>query len=981
MSDQSSDALVEKPYDDTSKSTETHKELSFVLTEVFDLIFPVAVIFGGIAMGASVYRSLQHGWYSTLILHAGMYLIVITILLIRRKLSPLFISSVMFSFILVEVVHSLLERGLASAGMMNLAIFCTFIGIFFGKRAGIFTVIAGTFIVSLIGAGFCTGVLAMHFDANTYFSMPVTWFVQTACFVMYLVPLIFTVNGLHERIIGSLRELKKTTARLEAEIANRKRVEQELRESEERYRNIFHNAPMGIFQLSPEGYYLNANRAHARMHGFDSPEELIRNVSDVPNQVCVNPDEFRRFTQLLDRHDVVERFEIQKYRKTGDKFWVMLNARNVRGEDGNPLYYEGIVEDITHRKRAEEALRESERKFRDLAEKSLAGIYLVQDDVFKYVNSKFAEIHESTPDEIIDKITVQDLIFPEDLPLVKESLEKRISGEIKSMHYEFRVVSKRGEVKNVEVYSSRTVYKGKPAVIGTLLDITERKRAEKALVESEAKYRSVVENSLIGFCIVEDDLFRFLNNRFTEITGYGRDELLDTGKLIMDLIHPDDRPKVTESMRDVLVSKRDDMEIETRALRKDGKEIVLKLFGRALTYEGKKGIAISFIDVSREKAMESELIQAQKMEAVGTLAGGIAHDFNNILTALIGYATMLRDKLENTSRLRSYVDGILTASEKGKNLIQSLLAFSPKQPISPRPVEINSVIMGTEKLLRRLITEDITLETEPAENAMIVLADVSQIDQILFNLAANARDAMPRGGTLRIKTKEVELERGLTSTCCPSKSNRYACISVEDTGFGMDRRTVERIFDPFFTTKEVGKGTGLGLSTVYRIVKEHNGCITVKSKPGQGTTFEIYLPIIEKMVEEEGSRLENIRGGQETVLIAEDDQEVRYFLKDLLSQYGYRVIEAIDGEDALAKYTQSSSIDLMILDSVMPGLNGREVFDKLRALHPDIKVLFISGYSRDVVLDKGIEREDVDFMTKPLLPQELLDKIREILDR
>ncbi len=955
---------------------DTQKELSIFLTQLFDTLFPVGIFFGGIALTASIYRSIHYGWYFTLFLNVGMYLVSVVILIFRRYLPSIFMFLVMIGLISIEVIHSFLYRGVASAGMMNLAIVCIFTGIFIGKKAGIFAVVVGAFFALFCGIGFSVGALKMSIDINDHLLISLTWFIDISLFIMYVICLILTVNGMQRQIIKSLYESKETASHLKTEIEMRKQIECELRDSEEKYRSIFTNAAMGIFQSNSEGQYLNVNPAYAKLHGFDSPEEFLTHIADVES--CISHEDYRQFSQFLDTEGIVEGYELQKYHRTRDKIWVLANVRRVLDKNGQ-TFYEGTVQNITDRKRAEEALRESEGKFRDLVEKSLVGVYLVQDDIFKYVNLKFAEILSYTVDEILDKVMVQQVIFPEDWPMVDENIRKRISGELESCHYEIRIVTKNKQVRNVETYSSVTKYKGKPAVIGTLLDITERKHIEQALLESEAKYRTVVENSLIGFCIVRNDIFQFVNQRFCEITGYGYDEIVTTN--YMDLVHPDDRIKMLEHIHKCLHGDKSESEHNFRAIRKDGEVIIIKAFCSLLIYGGSMALFGTFMDVTQEKTLESQLRQAQKMEAVGTLAGGIAHDFNNILTALIGYGMLLQARTEPTDRSRLYADQILSASHKCANLTQSLLAFSRKSPISLKPVELNAIIRGTEKLLRRLITEDITLETHLSERDMIVLADSSQIDQILFNLITNARDAMPRGGKLTIRSKQVSLDNNFILDHGFGEAGCYVLLSVEDTGTGMDAKTLEKSFDPFFTTKDMGKGTGLGLATVYGIVKQHNGYITVDSEPAKGTSFHIYLPAIKATIKEECFSTADIHGGRETILIAEDNEEVRHFIKEILIQYGYTVVEAVDGEDAVAKFQSHQGIDLVILDAVMPKLNGKDAYDIIQSFQSTTRFLFISGYMRNIILDKGIRENECDFLKKPLLPNQLLKMIRGILDR
>jgi signal transduction histidine kinase/CheY-like chemotaxis protein len=428
---------------------------------------------------------------------------------------------------------------------------------------------------------------------------------------------------------------------------------------------------------------------------------------------------------------------------------------------------------------------------------------------------------------------------------------------------------------------------------------------------------------------------------------------------------------------------------ERRFRRKDGNVLWVHASVTPMTDEKGRflGSFAMYTDITERKQseqeklrLESQLFQSQKMEAIGTLAGGIAHDFNNILTALMGYGTLLQMGLDNDSPLRTYVDQMLSSSVKAAQLTQSLLAFSRQQPITLKPVKLNNIIKTTEKLLKRLLTEDITLKTNLTIDDTTIMGDATQIDQILFNLATNARDAMPKGGMLAIETKRVRVDREFKDFHGYGEPGMYTLISISDTGIGMDEATKEHIFDPFFTTKDVGKGTGLGLSTVYGIVKQHNGYIIVDSRLNAGTTFHVYLPAVTGAIEEEKPVASELKGGEETILVAEDSEAVRVLMRTILTKYGYTVIEAIDGEDAIDKFDKHRNVDLLIVDSVMPKKNGREVYDEITKAHPHVKILFTSGYTRDVVLDKGIEEKEFDFISKPLSPDNLLRKVRAVLD-
>ncbi|MBM4141002.1 MAG: response regulator, partial [Nitrospira sp.] len=445
------------------------------------------------------------------------------------------------------------------------------------------------------------------------------------------------------------------------------------------------------------------------------------------------------------------------------------------------------------------------------------------------------------------------------------------------------------------------------------------------------------------------------------------------------------------------------------------------LLSTATPYRDKEGKITEYRgimrDVTQQRKLEQQLLQAQKMEAVGQLAGGIAHDFNNILQAIIGYGSLLQMKIPKNDPLRHNVDQILASSERAASLTHGLLAFSRRQIINLKPVKLNEIVRRVEKLLLRLISEDIELRiilyptTPPviplhppllkgdrgglfekegekgfereagASEDLTIMADSSQIEQVLMNLANNARDAMPDGGLLTMGTELVELGEEYIKTYGYGKPGMYALISVTDTGEGMDENIREKIFEPFFTTKEVGKGTGLGLSMVYGIIKQHNGYINVYSELGKGTTFKIYLPLTTSEVEERKPTETTITiGGTETILLAEDDADVRTFTKSVLEEFGYTVIEAGNGEDAVKRFIENKDkVQLLLLDVIMPKKNGKEVYEEIRKTRPEIKALFMSGYAANTIQKEGILEEGLKFVLKPISPTKLLRKVREVL--
>ena len=514
----------------------------------------------------------------------------------------------------------------------------------------------------------------------------------------------------------------------------------------------------------------------------------------------------------------------------------------------------------------------------------------------------------------------------------------------------------------------------------TSRDITQSRAAEEEL----RKLSAAIEQSPVAIVITDlQGRIEFVNPRFTEITGYSAAEALGQNPRILKSgrTPEQDYRKLWETIRAGNIWQG---EFLNRA--KDG-----TLFWEAATIAPVKngaGEITHFIAIKEEiterKNLERQLQQAQKMEAVGQLAGGIAHDFNNILTAIIGYATLLEMKLETESPLRNNASQILAAANRAAELTQSLLAFSRKQVIDLQPLDLNDAIRKMENFLRRVIREDIELRTQLASEALVVRADRGQLEHLLMNLATNARDAMPTGGTVSIETRPVALDAAFQHAHGFGDPGTYALISFSDTGTGMDEATRLKIFQPFFTTKGVGKGTGLGLAMVYGVVKQHGGYINVYSEPGVGTTFSIYLPLSSEEpvpIKGEGPK-ETLPGGSETILVADDDTILRSLAEEVLTRFGYRVFTAADGEAALQFFAaQSEEIDLAILDVVMPKVNGKAVRDEMLRLRPDLRVLFMSGYTADIIHRHGVVDPELEFIQKPMRPRDLLKKVREVLDR
>jgi len=508
--------------------------------------------------------------------------------------------------------------------------------------------------------------------------------------------------------------------------------------------------------------------------------------------------------------------------------------------------------------------------------------------------------------------------------------------------------------------------------------ISERKRSEELLLE----YRKVIECSRDLVCVLDREYrYRMANGSFLAYRERTLDQVVGrtAAEVLGEEVFAAIKPRLDACLRGQAVTFEMQSEFPEYGMR--------SLVVSCNPIADKKGsirVACVISDQTDKRHLEEQLRQSQKMEAIGHLAGGIAHDFNNILTVIVGYGNFLEMDAALSLQQKEQVEQIIAAAEKGSQLTRGLLTFSRKQIMDPRVLELNALVNQVQKFLLRIIGEDVRLQFTPHHERLNVLADASQLEQILMNLATNARDAMPGGGVLSIETCSQEIDTAYAQSQGYGSPGRYACITVSDTGNGMDRQTRERIFEPFFSTKVVGKGTGLGMSIVYGIVKQHKGFINVYSEPGDGTAFKIYLPLAE---DAQGAELQSFapetpEPGSETILVAEDDASVRTLVESLLTRYGYRVILAVDGNDCVEKYlAHRESISLILMDVIMPGKNGTEAIAEIRGIDPEARVLYSSGYTADFMKNRGVFNEGVDLIMKPVQPLALLKKVREVIDR
>ena len=640
-----------------------------------------------------------------------------------------------------------------------------------------------------------------------------------------------------------------------------------------------------------------------------------------------------------------------------------------------------------NQRRAEEALRESEAGYRLLFENMLEGFASCrmlfdqagrpQDFVYLSVNKKFAEL-TGLKDVVGKRVS-------EVIPGIRESNPDLLEtyGRVATTGTPERLetfVAPLGIWFSVSVYSTQ-----QGEFVAVFDNVTVRKQAEEALQEATQRLRLATASGRLGIWdrdFRNDDLL--WDDRMYELYGMTRSARKMGFATWLNCLHPDDRAIATEAIREAVRGEKE-YDIQFRICHPDGSLRHIKANG--VVIRDRHGTAVRMIglnqDITDQKHLEEQLLQSQKMEAIGQLAGGVAHDFNNILTVIYGYCSLLQLQMGKESQYRPDIDHIFAAAERAANLTKSLLAFSRKQVMSPRPLNLNDAIANVGKLLTRIIGEDIHLKTNLSVNPLRIFADSGQIEQILMNLATNARDAMPDGGLLTLETDIQEIDQDFIHAHGYGAAGTYAVMSVSDTGTGMDAETGKKIFEPFFTTKEVGKGTGLGLSIVYGVIKQHNGYINVYSEPGKGTTFRIYFPLMApgNGVEEKEAPPDYPPMGTETVLVAEDDASIRQIAEVVLTKFGYQVILAENGQDAIEKFKANrEKIDIIVMDMIMPEKSGKDTYEEIRMLQPDVRVLFMSGYSPDLLQDKGLFDKEAEIIMKPLHPLNLVRKVRSVLD-
>jgi len=797
------------------------------------------------------------------------------------------------------------------------------------------------------------------------------------------------------------------------DITERKNAERAQRAAEQRLQTLFDHAIEGIFQSSPDGKYLNANPALARMFGYESADDMKAAISDIDAQLYADPSRRAEFKRLMETQDFIEGFEFELIRKDRKQVWVSENAHVVRDEKGGIAYYEGTIQDITDRKRAElerqvtleiihsvnvtdnldELLNSIHKALKKVvyAENCFVALFEPRTGLFHFpfFADKFdvapppqevgrsctAYVYRTGNPMLIPQYVFDRLVAQGEVELVGTASPSWLGVPLRSPSQTIGVLV-------LQHYDDPNAYSESDldflsSAAGQIALAIERKRAETALRDSEARLRVLVEQLPAILWTVDSDL-RFTSALGAGLTRVGLHANEIVGRTMAEFFETSDQSFLPIASHRRAVNG----EPATFHMQWRGASYACHAEPLRPTDSDSHGAICMALDVTDRKNLEEQLRQAQKMEAVGRLAGGIAHDFNNLLMVIQGYAELLTDRLKPGDPMRRNAEQIQEASQRATSLTRQLLAFSRKQMLAPSILNVNSVLADMEKILRRLIGEDIELAAVSTPDLWSVKADRSQIEQVILNLAVNSRDAMPKGGKLTIETSNIIFDNSYARTPAVVAPGSYVMIAVTDTGFGMNAETQAHIFEPFFTTKEKGKGTGLGLATVYGIVKQSGGYVWVYSELDKGTTFKVYLPRIDEAPtpKEPKSAPEPAAKGTETILLVEDEQGVRELAKEYLELSGYRVLVAKDGNAAVKTAAEyPGAIDLIMTDVVMPGISGRELASKVTALRPGIRVVYMSGYTDQAIVHHGILDSEVMLLQKPFTLSALSAKLREAL--
>jgi len=763
---------------------------------------------------------------------------------------------------------------------------------------------------------------------------------------------------------------------LSRDITDRKRAADAL----EMFRTLVDRVNDSIEVIDPEtGRFLDINEKACADLGYSREEMLSLSVMDVdPSQDVAGFKTLRE--KLWDTGALMH--ESTYRRKDGSTFPVEVNMKWVWLDRD---YVVAVVRDITERKKTEAALRESEYQFADLVNNIDGIVWEANPETHEATFISFQALRilgYPAADWMNSKTFWLDHLHPEDRETAQNQYRLcKQSGQPKD--FEYRMIAADGRILWIHDFVSVVIEDSKPVTMrGVMVDVTERRNAEAEVRKRDERFRLMIENA--------SDIVTVMNNRgvvsfqgpaTTRIMGYRPEEM--AGQNAFDLVHPDDLARMKAAFARAVANTGLPVTIEYRYKHGDGSWRHMQTVARSVADESPDGfIVANSRDITETLRLEEQFRQSQKMEAIGQLAGGVAHDLNNILTVVHMQLDLLKYGDPLTPTQSESVLDIEKASRRAADLTRQLLMFSRRQAAMKHDLDLNAVVTNITKMLQRILGEDVAMHISYAPQPLPVHADSGMLDQILLNLAVNSRDAMPAGGKLVIETSVAELDEFAASQKPNARVGRFACLTVSDSGRGIPPEILPRIFEPFFTTKDIGKGTGLGLATVFGIVQQHNGWINAYSEIGQGTTFRMYLPLQKQAEEIVAEKIPDAKGGNETILLVEDEQSLRVLVRNVLTRLGYRVLEATTGLTAVEVWKENrKDIRLLLTDLVMPdGMTGKQLGEVLTAENPDLKVIYTSGYSRDIAGQGFTLQDGVNFLSKPFQAAKLAQTVRNSLD-
>ena len=794
---------------------------------------------------------------------------------------------------------------------------------------------------------------------------------------------IITLNKtLEDKVKQRTEELNQALDKLRKDIEERTKMEKALHESEARFRHIIDNASDMIYETDRQGNSTYFNPNACIIMKFSKEELLGRNYLSLIRKDYRNIAKKFYKKQFLDKIPNTY-FEFPAIKGDGSEIWLGQNVQPII-EKGVVKGFQAVARDITQRKKTEIALAESERRYRSIFEESRDVIYVTDTEGrFLEINQSGLELFGYTREEIKDIVASDTYVYPDArLTFVKE-LES--NGYVRD--YELQLKKRDGTP--IDCLLSAIIRRsadGKVRYQGIIRDITQHKQSEEALLQTERRFRELLENlKMIAILLDLEGNILFCNDYLSEKTGHEKNDIL--GKNWFDIFLPEEiRDEIRKIYLDNVAAGSIPSHDEHEIITSDGSRLLFFWNNTPIRDSSGKifGAASIGSDMTDRINAEEQLRHAQRMEVIGNLAGGIAHDFNNTLTPILALSQMHLARLDDDSPVKQALKTINKSARRATQLTSRLMAFGRKQVLEPHVMNINTTLLSIGELLQRSIGEGVSVKMKPTSELWNIKADPIQIEQVLVNLVINAKDALGEKGSITILTENTSVNRENIKAGLDLTAGDYVLTSVIDDGPGMTHEIKDHIFEPFFTTKDKGQGTGLGLSVVYGIVKQHSGEITCQTEPGKGTTFKIYLPRIDEPIEEiiHDSDIEKDYRGDEVILLVEDDDEVREVLTEILKDLGYLVIHASESMEATKKSKKfKDKIHLLLTDLILPGLNGRELSEQLAKNRKDMKVLFISGYTDDVIAKHGMIDEGLSFLQKPFTASSLGKKIREVLEK